>query len=217
MTFDIRKTLAKLSELRERDRSLEIFGAADHRYVVNEPLEESAVARFERRHGIQLPEDYRRFLLEVGNGGAGPAYGVFKLGEMDDGWKTRRWKKGDGLIGELSAPFPHVRRWNKLPRMPKVDEDHPDFETLMEHRDREYMSTENVNGAIPISNLGCGLRHWLVVNGREAGHIWVDERADEAGLFPLSRMTRRRFTFGEWYNKWLGDSLREVKTKRRGR
>ena len=211
MALDVPKVLSKLAELRELDRSLEVFGAEDHRYQVNPPLKEADVARFEGKHDVRLPEDYRTFLLEVGNGGAGPAYGVFPLGQMDDGWKLRRWKEGNGFIGDLSAPFPHTRRWNKLPKMPKVKDSHPDFERLLEERDRIYWSTDNVNGAIPICNLGCCLRHWLVITGREAGRIWVDERADEGGLFPLSTTAKRRYNFSEWYDKWLASSLRQAR------
>jgi hypothetical protein len=213
MLFDRDRLLADLDELRRRDPQFELFGAADHRYALHKCLTESRVSQFEQRHSIRLPEDYRQFLIEIGNGGAGPHYGVFRLGEMDNGWKLRRWREGDGFIGDLSAPFPHTRRWNKRPRLPRVDEDHPDFEKHMEEYDRIYWDPANVNGAIPLCNLGCALRVWLVISGREAGHVWKDERTDDGGLSPLSTLRRRRFTFHDWYRQWLSNSLRETGRK----
>ncbi|MBW3596433.1 MAG: SMI1/KNR4 family protein [Planctomycetes bacterium] len=57
---------------------------------MNERLTESQAAAFEKKYAITMPEDYRQFLTQIGNGGAGPYYGMFKLREMDDGRKTRR-------------------------------------------------------------------------------------------------------------------------------
>ena len=215
LLFDVAQLREDLAELRRRDPQFEVFGASDHRYTLNEPLSETQIARFEKRHAVTLPADYRQVLLEIGNGGAGPYYGVFKLGEMDDGWTTRRWKQGDGFIGDLSAPFPHTRRWNKRPRLPKLDEDDPEYEKALEDYDRQYWDSRNVNGAIPICHLGCCLRHWLVITGKEAGHVWVDERTDDAGVFPLTKISKRRFTFREWYCRWLSNSLREAPRRRK--
>ncbi len=214
MAIDVSRILDGLKTLRKRDPQFEIFGAQDHRYELYPVLSEDALREFEQRHGCKLPEDYRTFLLEIGNGGAGPCYGVFRLGEMDDGWTNRPWPTVDGLVGDLSQPFPHTRKWNKRPKFPNVDEDHPEFETLLSEHERQYMDPAHVAGAIPICHLGCNLRHWLVVTGREAGHVWVDERADDAGLYPLATLLKRRFTFGDWYHRWLTASLRAVGKKR---
>ncbi|MGO1055874.1 SMI1/KNR4 family protein [Crossiella sp. CA198] len=52
-------------------------------YALHPVLSEAAVADFEAQHGITLPEDYRTFLLQVGNGGAGPDYGVYPLADTE--------------------------------------------------------------------------------------------------------------------------------------
>jgi hypothetical protein len=57
----------------------DIFGASEHRFTLNAPRLEADVRVVEQQHAIRLPADYRRFLLEAGNGGAGPYYGVFPL------------------------------------------------------------------------------------------------------------------------------------------
>ena len=70
-------------ELKKRDSGLRVFGAKcktwGHNYKFNACLKSTEVANFERRHDLSLPDDYRDFLLFVGDGGAGPYYGVKQL------------------------------------------------------------------------------------------------------------------------------------------
>ena len=58
-------------------------GAARHRYRLGLPVAEDAVREFESEHAA-LPASYRRFILEVGTGGAGPGEGLFAFGTRDD-------------------------------------------------------------------------------------------------------------------------------------
>ncbi|OGC30268.1 hypothetical protein A2232_01065 [candidate division WOR-1 bacterium RIFOXYA2_FULL_46_56] len=70
------------------------LGIDRHQFKMDPPLTELQAAAFEKEHSIALPSDYRSFLLEVGNGGAGPYYGILPLSRWNDA--------GDGL---LSAEF----------------------------------------------------------------------------------------------------------------
>jgi hypothetical protein len=159
-------------------------------------LEEREVAAFEARHGIVLPPDYREFVVRVGNGGAGPYYGVFPLGEMDGDDGHAAWVPGS-FVGNLREPFPHAVPWN-LPEQ-KLNElcANEDDEELL----RRYWVP--VNGAIPICHRGCALRDWLVVTGPEAGHVWHDALADFGGWYPVMDSRGERATFGAWYRDWL--------------
>ena len=113
----------------------------------------SVVGKFEAKHGFELPEGYRRFLTEVGNGGAGPYYGVFKFREMDDCYSFQRWSENDGFVGTLSKPFPHTRAWNGVLNYPEEEDcdDEDSYEAEVERIDKVYWNTDNVNGAIPIA------------------------------------------------------------------
>ncbi|WP_439621995.1 SMI1/KNR4 family protein [Gemmata sp.] len=82
-----------LRQLREADTTFRVFGSRAHRYDLGPPLAERELAAFEAANGVRLPGDYRRFLSEVGNGGAGPDYGLEPLGTFDR---------------DLSRPFPFV-------------------------------------------------------------------------------------------------------------
>ena len=100
--------------LRSLDPGFQRFGATAHRYAFHTPLSEEAVAAFEARYNIVLPADYRAFLREVGNGGAGPGYGMCKLGETDTGGGMVPWDPRQGPV-EALPPLPTVDR-QRLPR-----------------------------------------------------------------------------------------------------
>jgi len=68
-------------------------------YWLRPPLDESEIAAFERKFGVRLPEHYRRFLHDVGDGGVGPGlYGLPSLREPVRADYSR-----------LSRPFPLTR------------------------------------------------------------------------------------------------------------
>jgi hypothetical protein len=79
--LDKQTVLRLLGELDRRDWRRRAFGAAFHQYKLNPPLPLSVVEAFEQRDGVSLPEDYRYFVTETGNGGAGPSYGVLPFGK----------------------------------------------------------------------------------------------------------------------------------------
>jgi hypothetical protein len=91
-----------ISKLERADRKLTVFGAAStHQWRLRPPASAAEVNKFEKRFGVALPDDYREFLCSVGNGGAGPQYGLFPLGVFSE-----QSERADNLIGELSEPFP---------------------------------------------------------------------------------------------------------------
>ena len=207
--------------LRESAAAPKVFGAIAHGFRLNPPLPEAEVAAFETEHHVSLPADYRGFLIHLGNGGAGPAYGLFKLGEMDGGRGHARWIENNGFVGILAEPFPYADKWNDLTGKPEFDDaqalaqtnyEYDDLygERLDEWEQKHYWNTRHVNGAIPICHLGCALREWLVVTGPEAGHVWCDRRVDDQGLYPLEIETTTRVTFLRWYRSWLDDALKHL-------
>jgi hypothetical protein len=61
-TLDRTTVLQRLAELDRRDRNRRVFGAASHEYKLDPPLPVPVIEAFEGRHGVSLPEDYRRFI-----------------------------------------------------------------------------------------------------------------------------------------------------------
>ncbi len=209
--FDI--LIRDLQRLAANGSSVGMFGDETHSYQMNPALSENAVSDFENEHNIRLPEDYRQFLIRVGNGGAGPYYGVFQLGEVDDGFDFGPW---DDFIGELSTPFPHSTAWNDVADKPEYKGDDEKFDALIEEFDERYYNPKQVNGAIPVCHLGCAIRQWLIVTGPEAGNIWCDDRAEYKGLYPLQTQTQQRVTFFDWYRGWLDDALTKLQLLEKG-
>jgi hypothetical protein len=165
-----------------------------------------------------LPTDYRYFLTRIGNGGAGPYYGVFPLGYMDgSGDSLQPW---GGFIGTLSPPFPLTDAWNDLTGKPAdelVTLDKPEYERQFDAFESVYWDSSRMNGAIPICHEGCAVRIWLVVSGAGAGYLWRDVRADYKGVAPLSLRDGTGATFSDWYNEWLEAALLESRKKISGK
>ena len=98
------RILSKLDDVRRR--GLKCFGSQAHAFRLNPPIAEAEVHRFEHRHGISLPDDYRAFLIQAGNGGAGPYYGLLPL----DNWNDAARDAIGGLPGSpVSAPARHAK------------------------------------------------------------------------------------------------------------
>ena len=180
-----------------RDKDHFLFGASQHHYKLNPPKREDEVAWFEQQNGIRLPPDYRAFLLQVGDGGAGPYYGMLRLesGKIDD----LDDPKADQLL-DLSKPFPYTEAWNM---------EFPEDQVLREKmKQEEYYHSKWANGLLRIAHYGCGTFINLVTNGPEYGKIWVDDRQNEGGIYPDHlRKNSQRLTFLEWYELWLDQML----------
>jgi len=197
----VQAALSRLREIRAK-----AFGSEAHGFQMNPVLPESEAAAFERDHKIVLPFDYRQFMTKIGNGGAGPFYGIFPLGFMDDNFEQRPWKENGEFVGTLSMPFRFQEEWNDLSGCPEAEllkRNVKEYDRQIEQFDERYWSPELVNGAFPVSHEGCALRIWLVVTGEQAGRLWEDKRSECAGLRPVRLSDGSAATFSEWYKEWL--------------
>lgn len=83
MALDKIEIFAALNRLAHRDSKFAVFGAGSHPYRLNPAMPVDDVESLERHFEMSLPDDYRQFITSIGNGGAGPYYGLFRLGEHD--------------------------------------------------------------------------------------------------------------------------------------
>jgi hypothetical protein len=181
------------------------------------PADPDVVVRVEKLHGVRLPHAYRSFILDVGAGGAGPNYGLFTF----DRSSVARELPGSAWSGFLQAsavyrtPFAHGVAWN-----PKelLEGENPS--------DAYYSETETT-GTWLLSDYGCAIWDFMVINGAARGEIWRDRRTEGRGLCPLAPGSDRedsqgsgRHTFDTWYSEWLRalveDQLRRIEIRMNG-
>jgi hypothetical protein len=194
----IRASLRRLHSARP-----DVFGANEHRFLLNPPIPEAQAAAFESEHSVQLPAEYRHFLTAIGNGGAGPFYGVFPFGMMDAGFGQASWIDHQGIVGKLSDPFAPPQKLNGKSRGPAKPRSDGIAAVLLD--------SSPLDGAIPICHIGCALRIWLVIAGEKEGHLWYDGRAEQSGLSPLRNSDGSPTTFAMWYEDWLIACLRDAR------
>lgn len=178
------------------------FGSESHQYKFNSCLTEEALQSFEESFRATLPVEYRNFLRKVGNGGSGPAYGLLPLQD----WKIELEINDKDF---LSTDFPHFDKWNLAYDFNTDDEDYTETEEF-KNWEKEYFSNRHITGSLRICHYGCVIYYLLVVTGKETGHIWVDDRANDYGIYPaISKSTGTKMTFIEWYDEWLTESLNQ--------
>ena len=103
------------------DPRLRRFGAGGHHYALGATLDEARVSAIEAAAQIQLPAAYRRHVLLVGDGGAGPGYGLLPLehlaqfGIMRGDGDASSWRGvialahlGCGQLASLMVNGPHA-------------------------------------------------------------------------------------------------------------
>ncbi len=188
----------KILRLKKADPTYSFFGSKYHKYSLNPTLSEASISFFENTHRIRLPLDYRCFVRFLGDGGAGPFYG---LGQLANGIFVDMDNRGSHVI-DLSEPFAHTRAWNL------ACEDFEDHEAY----EREYFDDRHASGLLRLCNFGCGVFINLVVNGAEYGKMWTDDRGSDNGIYPSAEFgNARTLTFIEWYELWLDKSLEDLK------
>ena len=143
---------------------------AELKIEMGETLSEEEISRFEKQCNIRLPEAYRLFLQEVGDG----------CNDMFDGFQLNRL--ADIEKRDLSSPFLLEEEW------------------IWEADDRpqsiinEEMETKVYQGELELIDTGCCTSYNLIVTGECRGEVWnfsdvgvqpCCERQDFLGWFEL--------------------------------
>jgi hypothetical protein len=173
----------KLAALRRADPGLEVYGASTHRYHLNPPLSEREVLAFEARARVTVPNEYRAYLLEFANGGAGPDNGVFPLDLSRD---LDAWR--------LDEPFPVP---TELAR-----------EVISRPQGKRFLEGfegDELPGCMELSDGGCGIMAFLVFAGEQRGIVWYSGAYNE--LHPSASDTGAQVGFLAWYEEWLDKRL----------
>lgn len=209
---DWQQVTERLARLRAGDPEFRVFGArphgTGHGWELSPALTAEQVEEAEAQFRIRFPEDYRRFLLEVGAGGAGPGYGLPTLSKGPDGW---RWVNdgGDTQLGLL-----HLAALSQE-QIEQAWEQHeaaqPRREGYQSHdaydaaygvwrAEDEVLYDRQFIGSVPLSHQGCGWFEWLVITGPECGSV----RVIGDDFYPVAH------SFGAYYLEWLDKAEAEL-------
>lgn len=202
----IERIKGKLVIAKDNDKNLEVFGASSHKYFVGETVSINQISDFEKEYNLELPEAYKEFLLNIGNGGishsdsaAGPYYGIYSLGKNTNEFiyeNTKSYLKEDCKISpKMSNKF-----WSDLNKNIEENDDISEEEFDLE-------LGKIFSGLLPLGSQGCTYYHALVLNGKFKGRV-VNVDSDRQ---------KPHFTFEpnflDWYERWLDEIIPEnIKT-----
>ena len=197
----VERIKVKLNLAKNTDSFFEVFGADSHRYRLDSPINIEEVEIFEKKYNISLPEGYKVFLTHIGNGGneytsvtgnsgAGPDYGIFKLGH-------KHHFIANPASGYLEKePFFNSKTtkedWEAISENMPEDISDDEYDKIF---DKVY------TGIFTIGFSGCCGFIGIMLSGEDTGrvvHIY-----DEIEYCP---QYAKESNFLDWYENWL-DSI----------
>ncbi len=202
-----------LERARDIDKDCQMFGAEAHKYRLEPPVPESFVRGAEEKCGLTLPESYRRFITQVGDGGAGPDYGITPFREF--------WKWGCAQTHNIFAERDreNYRRHLIQPFLvrPMTPEEaacsvtgNPEHYAREPERyyifelpgDEDDDSRWSTDGFLSLGTRGCQWDYGIALNGEHRGKVFTTD--NEGGFLLEARY------FEEFYRCWL-DRLSDTK------
>ncbi len=219
--------LVKLDRLRSADPAFLATGARKHQYRHAPCIADDWLEWCEVQYGIRLPEQYRRYIREVGNGGAGPWYGLQRFGFLPSKeaapqaffTNTFREIKSEWVSGTGRSMIQYLPDGTETDgfeiefydALKLLADDHEalakPFPFDNDHVPDEVLQLEVQSGHWPVSgawllaHYGCGIDDMLVLNGPHAGEVWKCDYANDTGA------ARVAASFADWYDTWLDWAL----------
>lgn len=144
--------LEKLARLRELDHSRAVFGASKHDYSFRPRVSASQLVAREKKLGAPLPRGLRALYATVGDGGAGPDYGLYGLADLE--------------AHRPAVPYPGVAKLRTLG--PKGA---PQPAEPLHAR----VSVKRLTGAVTLLTSGCSLYSAVVCTGDVGRVIHYDD------------------------------------------
>ena len=171
------------------DKNRKVFGSEKHDYQLKPVISLSEVQAYEQKHNIKLPSEYVFFITQVGNGGAGPFYGIYGIHIAKD--YLYYTKSGTPF---LSSKLTKDVWAEKL--APMDDDNCPDeiFDQIEE---------EILQGTTSIGTQGCSYETLAIAEGAEENRIfYINNDWDTEGM-PFDTKT----TFLEWYENFFKEII----------
>ncbi|WP_322907099.1 SMI1/KNR4 family protein [Paenibacillus campi] len=181
----------KLEQVKANDTEFTEFGSASHQYTMQPPLERAELERWQAMHGITLPEPFACFLLTIGNGGAGPYYGIYTLAQ------ATAYTEPDALsLPAILRPRMPKAEWNEL-IAPLIADDNISDEQY------EQVKSERLGGMLCIGTQGCDYDMYLVLDGQYRGRlVYTNDFYEDTPFFFVYDDH-----FVDWYERWLDEII----------
>lgn len=221
------RILEKLSTLKSFDKRFALFGAEGHQYQLEPPITEEEVVQIEQENNIHLPADYRFFITNISNRGAGPDYGFYGLTinnrrhlkgsfnheEILQKGVLKEWNEDREIVlqayGELlKQHYTDISIVDTHDLFTKIKELNIDLgvgynswpEYTIQHLKSEHeVDLYDLTGYVGVVDIGCGHQYILIIKGQYEGHVVFYGNHDEHYSTGL--------TFIEFYEDWLDKSI----------
>lgn len=205
----------KLARLKELDSSYSGFGSESHKNILNKRLTQSDIEQYQTKYNIILPEEYAQFLMHIGNGGAGPCYGLLPLEENENSINI-----SEVFPYQFESPLylegKYDEFYERMDECESLDEEDAVCEELNEIKDREYL--DSLKGFIDLNHEGCAMYNILIVNGKDHGCVWFFDFSDDFGTVPLiNPESSKPMRFLDWYELWLDEQIEFFENKTKGK
>ena len=188
-----------LNQAESIDPKHDMFGVSAHQYKLNPPVSRTFVHDVEEKYHFLLPEDYVQFITEVGDGGAGPDYGICPFKNiLAKGSSPGAEKFREAYRYSLSKAF-EVRSMKAA----EVEEYAFAREAYEKNPDKYFVNNEivddytlcNTKGYYVLGTHGCQWDFGLITAGERCGQIFDTD--NEGGYVFVAD------SFSEFYQNWL--------------
>lgn len=196
----------KLVKLKELDSNFSTFGSENHQYKLNSKLTQIDIEKYQKKNSITLPEEYAQFLMHIGNGGAGPCYGLFPLEENENMVKV-----SEVFPYDVENPFYLSGKYDELYEQMDNCQTLDEEDALGAEKDKLMdLDYENcTKGFIDLCHEGCAMYDILIVNGKNKGTVWFFDFSDDLGVVPLiNPKDGKPMSFLDWYELWLNEQIK---------
>ncbi len=196
----LKRIKLKLIKAKVVDLRRKAFGARDHKYRFGRLIGDWKVQAFEKAYSIRLPECYRQFVLQVGNGGmfngqsmAGPFYGIYPLGfDLEAVIEINPEK----YLKEECVLYPNMsdEYWRSLTKV--IDET-----DNISDQDYDKELGKIYGGVLPIGTQGCTFLTGIILNGPHKGRVIYYDMDLGKPFFTFEN------NFLDWYERWLNEVI----------
>ena len=192
-----------LEQARRMDPQLEMFGVADHQYRLGSPVDLAFVRTIEEAYHFRFPEDYVQFITEVGDGGAGPGYGLYPFGYYCTEVESTKEAKAReiylrGLGRELKL-LPIESEWLEDFCISKEEDEKNPEKYFQGGKGSFNWDNDTPYGFFHLGTYGCWRDFGLITAGERYGQVFI---RDTEGAFELEARN-----FQEFYQDWLNSIL----------